>query len=414
MPATLALVIAACGAVTGVPGASTQAGTTTSSLPAGTTTEADSPATGSLVGNGEDLLPVQEIPEVLANLELVWKTDFTRATVDLNEILVGIPALDPRDLIRPIDEPVFESVANTSWLNAQDPGVVLEINGDARFYPLAVLTRHEIVNDVVGGVAVAVTFCPLCNTGVVFERSLDGEVLRLGVSGLLRNSDLVMWDDKTESLWQQVTGQGIVGTHAGDKLPPIGSAIVRWADFEATYPEGMAMAPNQGFGTGYGGNPYVGYSSRSGPYPFFRGEIDDRYPALSRVVGVNIDDHAKAYPFSEIETVRVVNDRIAGQPVVVFWGAPDTADALDSPRITQSVGIGTGIAFSPVVDGRTLTFEALSDSEFRDTETGTTWSILGKGLRGELAGRQLEILIHRNEFWFAWQAFFPDAPVWTG
>lgn len=343
-----------------------------------------------------------------------WDTDFTNTTIDLDELLVGIPVSDPRDRIPPIDDPNFDTVPNTDWLEDQEPGVLIEIGDDARFYPLAVLTRHEIVNDEVGGIPVAVTYCPLCNTAVAFDRRFEGEVLRLGVSGLLRNSDLVMWDLQSQSLWQQITGEAIVGEHAGKSLTPLGSAIVRWADFVENHPQGMAMTQDQGFGAFYGSNPYEFYSSGARPYSFFRGDIDDRYPALSRVVGITIDEGDKAYPFDEISAVRVVNDDIGGRPVAVFWGAEGTTDALDAGDISEARAIGTGIAYDPVVEGRRLTFAPLSDTEFVDNETGTTWTILGKAVEGELEGAELVLLPHRNEFWFAWQAFFPDAPVWTG
>lgn len=403
-----ALVISACG------GAIVEAESveTTEAPPitsVGSTTEAPPPSV-----NPGELLPPQVLPGHLNTLALVWETDWTQATVDLNELLIGIRANDPRDIIPPIDDPSFNSVSETDWLTDQDPGLAVEIDGLARFYPLGVLTRHEIVNDVFGDVPVAVTYCPLCNTGIVFDRRFDGQVLRLGVSGLLRNSDLVMWDNITQTLWQQITGEAIVGEHAGEQLTPIGSGIVRWADFASTYPDGEALSPDQGFGRVYGGNPYAFYSSRPAPYDFFQGEIDDRYPALERVVGVTIDETSKAYPFSVIGQTRVANDEVNGQPLVVFWGAADTADALDSDVISQSVGIGTAVAYSSVVNGQILTFEAVGDTEFRDLETQTTWSILGKATSGELAGSELEILPHRNEFWFAWQAFFPDGDIWEG
>lgn len=342
-----------------------------------------------------------------------WETDFSKATVDLNELLVGLPYADPRDLIPPIDDPQFEIASESTWLADQEPGIVIEIEGDARFYPLSVLTRHEIVNDAVGGVPVAVTYCPLCNTAVSFDRRFGGEVLRLGVSGLLRNSDLVMWDDVTQTLWQQITGEAIVGEHAGQSLTRLGSGIIRWADFQSAHPDGQVMAADQGFGPVYGRNGYVNYSSRDTPYGYFSGVIDPRYPAMSRVVGVSIDGLDKAYPFSEISVARVANDQIGGNPVVVFWGAPDTADALDAGVIANSQGIGTGVAFDPVVDGQRLTFEASGEAEFVDHQTGTTWSILGIALEGELDGHKLELLPHTNEFWFAWQGFFPDGEVWT-
>lgn len=354
------------------------------------------------------------IPIHLESMAAIWETDFSNSIIDLEELLVGIPMSDPRDAIPPIDNPKFEAVSESDWIQGQEPGVLIEIEGDARFYPLSVMTRHEIVNDEVGGIPVAVTYCPLCNTALVFDRRFEDETLRLGVSGLLRNSDLVMWDDVTQTLWQQVTGEAIVGKHAGESLTPLASAIVRWADFRDTHPDGQALSSDQGFGLVYGSNPYEFYSSRGRPYNFYSGEIDDRFPALERVVGISVNGIDKAYPFSLINKARVVHDNLAGQELVVFWGASDTADALDSGLIADAIGIGTGIVYNPVVDGERLTFVASGDTEFVDNETGTTWSILGKATSGDLAGKELELLPHRNEFWFAWQAFFPDAEVWTG
>ena len=399
----MGLVVAACGGAAGGGVEGTPSSTppiTTRSAP--TTTDEAEP------------LPPQQIPPHLSSIAELWETDFSNAIIDLDELLVGIPATDPRDMIRPIDDPVFESVSEIEWLTDRDPGVALEIGDDARFYPLAVLTRHEIANDEVDDIPVAVTYCPLCNTGMVFDRRFDGKTLRLGVSGLLRNSDLVMWDDQTQTLWQQITGEAIVGEHAGGRLTPIAAAIVRWADFAEAHPNGLAMGPDQGFGSGYGYNPYEFYSSRSAPFGFFQGEIDDRFPALERVVGVTIDEISKAYPFSVLRQATPVNDTVNGQPIVVIWGSPDTADALDSADISESISIGTALAFSSEVGGRVLTFEAGGESEFRDIETGTTWSILGKAIDGELVGAELDLVQHRNEFWFAWQAFFPDSDVLLG
>ena len=392
-----ALVASACGGATGV-----EASTSTSA-PASTSTTTDN--------EGPDLSQPQEIPTALLPMASAWATDFSKATVDLDEILVGIPASNPRDLIRPIDEPRFDTAADTEWLTESEPGVMLDIGGDVRFYPLSVLTRHEIVNDEVGGMPVAVTYCPLCNTAVVFDREFEGNTLRLGVSGLLRHSDMVMWDDQTESLWQQITGEGIVGEEAGSQLTIIPASIVRWADFVAENPDGLAMSEDQGLGIRYGTNPYEFYSSRTRPFGFFQGEIDDRLPALERVVGVTVGETEKAYPFIDLQEIKVVNDEVNGQPVVVLWGAPDTADALDSFDLTQSRGIGTAVAYDPVVDGQTLTFEPAGEF-FRDVETGSTWTILGTALDGDMAGSQLDLISHRNEFWFAWQAFFPEAEVW--
>ncbi len=338
---------------------------------------------------------------------LSWPTDWTRRTVeDWNEFLAGLGGSDPRDGIPPLDQPVFETVALAGqWLGPREPGALVQFEGEARFYPLSILTRHEIVNDAFGDVPVAVTFCPLCNTAITFDRRVDGEVLRFGVSGLLRNSDLVMWDDQTTSLWQQITGEGVVGQYAGTQLEIISTAIVSFEQFAETFPDGKSLAAESGFGrTSYGVNPYQGYSSSSNPF-LFNGEIDDRLPALSRVVGVDLGSETKAYPFGVLSDVRVVNDTVGGEPVVVFWGG-ETADALDQSVIGISDAIGTALALDPVVDGQTLTFESAGDDTFVDAETGSTWTVLGLAIDGPLEGTQLGTVVHRNEFWFAWQAFF--------
>ena len=178
-----------------------------------------------------------------------------------------------RDGIPPIDNPTFESIADASiWLQSQSPVIAFEWDGIARAYPLAILTRHEIVNDVVANVPVAVTFCPLCNSAVVFDRTVNEQVLRFGVSGLLRNSDLIMWDDVTQSWWQQFTGEGIVGEYTGTMLTLLPSQVVGYDAFIEQYPEGEVLSRD---GRSYGSNPYVGYDSSSQPF-LFRGELDDR------------------------------------------------------------------------------------------------------------------------------------------
>ena len=339
----------------------------------------------------------------------------------LDGLQVGIPTNDPRDIIPPIDEPVFESLADADWLGEREPGALVQIGDEARFYPLSIMTRHEIVNDWFGDTPGAVTYCPLCNTAVAFDRRVDGEVLRFGVSGLLRNSDLVMWDDATTSLWQQVTGESIVGEFAGTELDLIPISIVSYGDVVENVPDAVVLSDDLGFNIRYGSNPYEFYSSGNRPF-LFDGELDDRYPALSRVVGVMVTGSAanddeldvhRAYPFGELSAVRVVNDIVGDEPIAVFWGG-DTADALDATSIAESEAIGTAIAFRRTVGDQVLTFTANGDTDtFTDAETETTWSLLGRALDGPLAGEQLETATHRNEFWFAWAAFFPDADVWS-
>ncbi len=341
------------------------------------------------------------------NSYTAWPTDWSRRTVeDWTEFRAGLQASDPRDGIPPIDSPVFESVALAGqWLGPRDPGALVQIDGEARFYPLSILTRHEIVNDAFGDVPVAVTFCPLCNTAIAYDRRVNGEVLRFGVSGLLRNSDLVMWDDATTSLWQQISGEGLIGDFAGAQLESVPTSIVSFAQFAESFPDGKSLAGESAFGRqSYGVNPYQGYSSGSRPF-LFDGEIDERLPALSRVVGVSEGDAIAAYAFERLEIERIVNDEVAGVPIAVFF-AGETADALDQQAIAISQAIGSAVAHDPVVDGQVLTFTANDDDTFTDDQTGSTWSIVGIAIDGELEGTQLGALQHRNEFWFAWQAFF--------
>lgn len=406
---TMALVAAACGAAADSEVAQTTTGGSEPTESTANTTEA-APST---------VNPADEPQALPPNLEVVtqdWETDFTKTSIDLREIAVGIRSLDPRDAIPPIDNPSFETVSEAdSWLEDDEPGLLVEVSDITRFYPIRILHRHEIVNDVFDGTFVAVTYCPLCNTGLAFDRTIDGLIHRFGVSGLLRNSDLVMWDDVTQSLWQQITGEAIVGDLTGTRLQPLSTAIVRWADFRDNNPDSDVLGRDQGFGIPYGANPYIGYSSRPAPIDgFFSAELDDRFPALERVVGITVDDTDRAYPFSIISDERIVNDELSGQPVAVFWGAPTTTDALDSFDVASGQAIGTGVAFDPVVDGETLTFSSPEVDVFIDDQTGSTWTLQGVAIDGSLTGTELDILPHRNEFWFAFAAFFPQATVYSG
>lgn len=344
-----------------------------------------------------------------------WPTDWSKRSIDLNELLVGIRGVsDSRDAIPPIDDPRFESVAEADeWLEDREPVALLELNGEARAYPLRILTWHEIVNDVVAGTPVAVTFCPLCNSAVGFDRTVDGRVLRFGVSGLLRKSDLVMWDDATVSLWQQITGEAIVGEMTGTQLELIPTPLISWGQFKQRFPEGLVLSRDTGFARQYGVNPYQGYDSTAQPF-LFTEEVDDRFPAMERVVGVTINGANKAYPFSVLADEMVVNDELGGQPIVVFWGAADTASALDNPTISEGRAVGVGVAYMRTVGDRALTFESAGEDLFADVETGTTWDLLGNAIDGPLAGEKLRPAVHTNHFWFAWAAFNEGAPVHGG
>ncbi|MCY3577690.1 MAG: DUF3179 domain-containing protein [bacterium] len=388
---------------------------TVASAPASTAVDSTTPAPTSAP------IPALPTPQVITggegptgDLALVsggWATDWSTRTIDLDELRIGIQVIPIRDRIPPIDNPDFAPASEAGWSDPE-PGLLLVMGETARFYPLAMLIVHEIVNDEIEGRPVLVTYCPLCNSALVFDPVVDGQRLRFGTSGLLRNSDLVMWDDATESLWQQIGGEGLVGAYAGHRLDVIPSAIVSWGDFKAGYPDGVVLAPPGRPASSYGRNPYVQYTSRSGPFPgFFDSSVlDERYPALQRTVGVTVDGYDKAYPFSVVQASGAVNDTVAGVPIVVLW-SPGTADALDSPVTADGVDVGAALAFDRRLDGEPLVFTPAGDGRFIDDRTGSTWNVLGQAVDGELAGSRLEPVVHTNEFWFAWSAFHPNGEV---
>ena len=295
--------------------------------------------TSSLLSGGAG--PTRDLARVTAG----WTTDFSTRTIELDELLIGIRSIPIRDRIPPIDDPEFAPASEAGWSDPE-PGLLLVMAETARFYPLAMLIVHEIVNDEVEGRPVLVTYCPLCNSGLVFDPVVDGERLRFGTSGLLRNSDLVMWDDATESLWQQIGGEGLVGAYAGRRLEVVPSAIVSWRDFREGYPNGEVLAPPASSADSYGYNPYQRYTSRAAPIEGFfdSSKLDDRFPALERTVGVMVGGQFKAYPFSVVQTAEAVNDTVAGVPLVVFW-SPGTADALDSASTAGGADVGAALAF---------------------------------------------------------------------
>jgi hypothetical protein len=337
-----------------------------------------------------------------------WQTDVSKRTVELNELTQG----QVKDGIPAISDPQFLAVADVDFLAEKEPVVVFRQGDDARAYPLQILIWHEIVNDVVGGKPVLITFCPLCNTAIAFDRTVDGRALEFGVSGFLRNSDLVMFDRETETWWQQVTGEAIVGDLVGTQLELLSSAIVSWADFRSEFPDGRVLSRDTGLRRPYGTNPYVGYDDANETPFLFSGEVDERLQAMDRVVTLELDGDIAAYPFSRLERRPVANDEVGRMPIVVLFKR-GTVSALDRSSIADSRDIGSATAFSAMVDGDRLTFSAQGEV-FRDAETGSTWNSFGRAISGPLAGRELKPVVSGNHFWFAWAAFKPETRIWDG
>ena len=338
-----------------------------------------------------------------------WDTDFRFHTVPYSEIRSVIP----RDNIPSIDSPEFLSPTEASaWLKDVEPVVFLEIDGDARAYPLQILTWHEIVNDEVGGVPVAVTFCPLCNSAIAFDRLFDGVELDFGVSGNLRNSDLIMYDRQTHSWWQQFTGEGIVGKYAGRNLQHLPASIVSFADFRRAHPDGQVLSRDTGYTRQYGRNPYAGYDTADGNPFLFRGDLDGRLLPVERVIAVTIDGVDVAFPLTVLQEEGAINYSVGERRIAVFHRF-GTASALDGGSIAESRDVGAAGVFNADLGGEALTFVA-QDGVIKDQQTGSVWNILGRAVEGPLAGERLTPVLHGNHFWFAWAVFKPDTIVYQG
>jgi hypothetical protein len=342
-----------------------------------------------------------------------WKTDFSRRSVPLSEIVSGGP---PRDGIPPIDHPRFESAGEADrWLDDRHPVIVVEAEGVAKAYPLGILIWHEIVNDEVGGLPVTVTYCPLCNTALVFDRRLDGRVLDFGTSGRLRMSDLVMYDRQTESWWQQAVGEAIVGELLGAVLAAVPANTLGWETARSLHPDIRVLSRDTGFpdyeASGrYGQNPYTDYDLRRGPIPgFFSGKIPGDLRAMERVVALDVGD-GWAVGFGALDDDGVVNAAFEGVHFVVLW-QKGASSALHRPSVAGGRDVGQTAVFDRRLGERSLTFER-SGEFVRDLETGSTWNLAGEAVEGPLEGERLTPIAHGNHFWFAWVAFRPDTELW--
>ena len=391
----IALFATACGA--GVSSSTTEETSTTvdTNTTAQSTTTITTPAAQGVLPTGPSALQDRNSAE------------FPEPLVPLDEIISGGP---PPDGIPPIDNPVFLSVAdNLDILDPSEPVVALEIDGDARAYPIRAMVWHEIANDVVGGVPVSVTYCPLCNSAATYVREINGVETTFGTSGSLFASALVMYDRATESLWTHFDGRAVVGLLAGTQLESIPSPLLAWGDFRENYPTGQILDWTQtGHSRDYGRNPYVGYDDPDTTPFLFRGTVDDRARAKQRVVGIALDDAATAFTLGAVSggEARATNTTVGERPVVIFWKAGQSS-ALETVDQASGRDVGSVGVFDPVVDGELLTFAAVGD-QFIDTETSSTWTIAGEAVDGPLVGTELDRLAHLDTFWFAWATYQPD------
>ena len=386
--------------------------------------------------------------------------DSSSASIPLSDVLSGgpppngIPAIgftgDWQDAAPASPGPKFVTQDEAAdWLADQEPVIAFSVNGETKGYPLQILTWHEIVNDEVGGAPVAVTFCPLCNSALAFDRRIplteetQAEVADLntdasfidpsdefleayvaqgseppasllevsfGVSGMLYNSNMLMFDTETSTLWSQLLGEGTVGTLNETQLLRYPAQIVSFAELREAAPDAPILSRETGVNRRYGQNPYVGYDDVDSPAFLFKGELDSRLAPKERVVSVDTPEEVVAYPFAALEEARVVNDSVGALPVTLFW-QEGASSALDTGSIADGRNVGSVGIFERTLDGQTLTF-TWDGSAFKDEETGSTWDILGRATEGELAGQQLDAVVHDNTLWFAWAAFKPETRIY--
>jgi hypothetical protein len=332
---------------------------------------------------------------------------FPTTLVDRSLIVSGGP---PPDGIPPIDEPRFEVADAVDWLEPSEPVLVLATGEDIRAYPVQVMIWHEIVNDVVGDRPVTVTYCPLCNSGVAFDRRLGDDVLDFGTSGALYQANLVMYDRQTESLWTQFDGRAVVGTRVGDRLTMLPVATVSWRDFVRDHPDAAVLARDEVNPRPYGRNPYDAYDQRDAPVAgFYTGEPDATLAPFERVVGVELDGDALAVPTRSLAQAGTMSAELADR-TISLWHLAGTSSPLNDSDLASGDDIGSTGVFLLDGDDRFATFELVGDA-FVDDLTGSTWNIIGEAVSGPRLGDRLEPATHVDTFWFAWATFHVDGTV---
>ncbi len=337
-----------------------------------------------------------------------WKTNTTIRTIDLYELQSGGPG---KDGIPSIDNPRFIKPDKAKkWLKPIEPVISLVINGKAKAYPLQILMWHEIINDKIDDVPVLVTFCPLCYSAIVYDRRIKGKEYSFGVSGMLRYSNMIMYDRQTESWWQQLTGQAIVGDMVDSHLLSIPAQIISFEQFRSAYKDGVILSRKTGYRRRYGKNPYTGYDDINKSPFLYHGKNDNRLRPMEKLIAVTINKKNKAYPYSKTVKEQVINDNIAGKTIVVLH-TQGAVSALDQPEIHNSRQVGSTGVFSRQLNDKTLTFTA-QDGLFLDDQTKTTWDITGQAIEGPLKGEKLTPIAHGDYFAFAWLAFKPETEIY--
>ena len=304
--------------------------------------------------------PHEDVPSGLDNLSA---DRLPKPTIDPSELRSGGPGPDG---IPSVDAPRFQRAERVSWPNDGEPVLSLELKDETRAYPVQILLWQEIVNDTVTGTPVAVSYCPLCNGALAFDRRLVDRVLDFGVSGLLYNSDLVMFDRQTRSLWPQLAGRSVAGVLTGKNLAAFPVQTASLGEWRQAHPHDWVLSRDTGHRRSYGTNPYPGYDDTQSLPFLFDGKVDGRLTAKTRVVGIAVGCRAAAISDNILRARRVMETGISGRQLVV-WFQRGTTSALDTASVAAGRDVGTTGVFDPTVDGRLLHFDPFAGG-FRDRE----------------------------------------------
>ena len=319
----------------------------------------------------------------------MMETDGVKHLIPLDRIKGGGP---PKDGIPSIDNPKFAEIQDSRFMSDSDTVIGLEINGEAKAYPIFILVWHEIVNDKVGNTPVSVTYCPLCYTNQVFERIIDGQEVEFGTSGKLYNSNLLMYDRYTESYWSQALGMAVKGELSGYQLNLVPFDVITWGDWKKLHPDTLVLTTDTGHIRSYATDPYGNYYTE--PRIMFPVEhSDDRLFPKEIIIGFNQDGIYKAYKQNDIESNVVINDLIGETPVILV-----------------SLFSENSRAFERIVNDVQLDF-VFDDGKILDVQTNSEWNYDGLAISGESKGLQLERLPIEPGFWFEWVAFHPETIV---
>ncbi len=299
---------------------------------------------------------------------------------------------------------VAADAPQTDYLFDDDRVLGIVINGEARAYPHNILWHHEIVNDVVGGAPVSVTFCPLTGSGLAFRPEVNGKTLDLGVSGLLFANNLVLYDRNDGEVYGPQLGvEGACGSFRGSSLELLPVQEMAWGRWKALYPNTLVVSGDLSFQRNYRFYPYGNYDDVSNRDLIQPMPVDDSRPLKERVLAIRDRSGGRGYPYGELismGTTVALNETVSGVPTAIFYESRSGQAAL---------------AFDARLDGQTLTFEADEGAgAWTDLETGSTWGIDGVATDGPLVGKRLRTREDAYTlFWFAWRHFQPDGQTFT-